>query len=578
MDVLDRVTAEHDEIRRVADGDTPRFVPVVEPLRRRSRECREYLAIVHAGFGQQRVLATRIRIDRGEKHRSTDRGEGDETSPRAHDSEHDKEPGYALGLPRSSELCKGCGENALELVGHGHDLDIGYAHLDAQSPSPVAIMKHTPHRALAVLALIAVPSAASQETAETGIDAAIARAAFEQVRTIALEDGGELWGLALDFPILFVHPDTRVVVADRKDGAGELSEWQGLWTGRFPAERGIANFSTEWAGVRWTMLVWPPPTDEVERARLLIHESFHNAQPALGITASSQPCAHLATFDGRLWMRLEARALATALESDPYDGSREEAAADALLFRALRRSLFAESADAEDALERLEGSAEYTGNRLYSPIESVRTAATVAKLNGLATRPTLTRSFQYATGPALGLLLDGYDPLWREDFLAGRAMSDLLDPAIQFEAPNDVEAEALRRAKKHGFEQIAAEETERERKREERLAQHRARFLEGPILILPTRSANRSFDPNKIDLLEGVGSVYGTVWISVEWGVADAPGGALIRNDLHIHLAAPTDVEGPQLAGDGWTLELDPGWTVVPGERDGDFELVEKEG
>ena len=72
-----------------------------------------------------------------------------------------------------------------------------------------------------------------------------------------------------------------------------------------------------------------------------------------------------------------------------------------------------------------------------------------------------------------------------------------------------------------------------------------------------------------------MGAVYGTLWLADDWGVADAPGGGLILTSFSVHLAAPTDVEGPQLAGDGWTLDLNPGWSVVPGERDGDYRVVE---
>lgn len=416
-----------------------------------------------------------------------------------------------------------------------------------------------------------------QEQTTTPIDLQVARAAFDQLGTITAADDGELWGVSLARPLLFVHPETRAVVADRGDDGGLLTETDGVWSGQFPAESPIANFATEWAGRRWTMLVWPLPEDEVDRARLLLHESFHNVQPELEISGSSDAAPHLGTFEGRLWLRLEARALAAALKADPEDGSREDAAADAMLFRALRRSLFPASPKDEDELERTEGAAEYTGMRLCSPDAGVRVAETVELLEGLAQRPSLTRSFMYATGPALGLLLDDYDPYWREAFLAGASITELLMPIVWMEEPEDLQAAALERARSYDFEQIEAEEEERELERQKRMARHRARYLEGPVLILPGRSLRSSFDPSRIELLEGVGSVYGTLWASDDWGVADAPGGGLILLDRTVHLPAPTDVEGPELAGDGWTLALAAGWRIVPGQRDGDFRAVEGE-
>ena len=409
------------------------------------------------------------------------------------------------------------------------------------------------------------------------IDLEVARAAFGQLKAITAADGGALWGASLDYPVLFVDPTTRELVANRADEEGLLTEEVGVWRGLYPADKPVANFATEWAGRRWTMLIWPLPTDEVSRARLLLHESFHNAQFDLNVGGASNPAPHMATLGGRLWLRLEARALAAALNAEPEGLDRADAAADALVFRALRRSMFPGSAEAEDQLERLEGSAEYTGMRLCSPDEGVRIATTVELLEGLGDRPSLARSFMYATGPALGLLLDGYDPLWRKDFLGGASFTTLLKPAVWMEDPEDLQVEALKRARSYGLAEIEADEERREQERLARLARHRARFLDGPVLILPARSPNLTFDPNRIDLFAGVGAVYGTLWLSDAWGVAEATGGALVLADRRVHLAAPTEIEGPELAGDGWTLELDPGWRVIPGERAGDYRVVEGE-
>ena len=369
-------------------------------------------------------------------------------------------------------------------------------------------------------------------------------------------------------------------MANQPDEEGELVEWHGVWAGQFPAARGIANFATEWAGKRWTMLVWPLPNDEVARARLLLHESFHNAQFELNLSSGgSGVCSHLDTYDGRLWVRLEARALAAALRSsiDGREEARDEAARDAMLFRAMRRSLFPDAAENEDGLERLEGSAEYTGVRLCSPDARVRTEAAVGLLEGLRDRPSLTRSFQYATGPALGLLLDDHDPYWREAFLAGSSLSAMLAPAVWFEGGRGPGARAPRPRARHGVRVRAG------RRRGDAARGGTPAPTRAVSRALPRRTGARppppaspqtSFDPSRIEILEGVGSVYGTLWLSDAWGVADAPGGGLILEDGTVRLAAPSDVEGPQLAGDGWTLELATGWSVAPGKRDGDWCVV----
>ncbi len=429
--------------------------------------------------------------------------------------------------------------------------------------------------------LLCAAGVPTQESASPAIDLDVALAAFEEARQLAAADAGALWGIPLDFPLLFIDPVTRVCVANRAGGsAGQLLKPEGpegrVWTGQYPDELIIANATTQWAGRRWTMLAWPLPSDRLGRARLLMHESFHNAQYPLKIDGGGAGfCNHLATHDGRVWLRLEAQALAAAIRSEA--DQREEAAGDALLFRALRRALFPGVDAAEDGLERLEGSAEYTGVRLASDDPGEQVKATVKLLEGLASRPSLTRSFSYATGPALGLLLDEYDPFWREMFLRGETFTNMLAPAVWFEPPPNVqelEAKARERAQHYGFEKIAAEEAAREKLRQSRLATYRQRYIDGPVLILPALAPQSGFDPSRIEPLEGVGDVYGTLWLSDDWGVADAPGGGLILRNQTVHLALPRDVEGPELSGDGWTLELKPGWEVVPGKRDGDHRLV----
>lgn len=40
-----------------------------------------------------------------------------------------------------------------------------------------------------------------------------------------------------------------------------------------------------------------------------------------------------------------------------------------------------------------------------------------------------------------------------------------------------------------------------------------------------------------------------------------------------IQVPAPPDPGGQSVRGDGWTLELEAGWSLAPGERKGDFIL-----
>ena len=64
--------------------------------------------------------------------------------------------------------------------------------------------------------------------AEAPIDATRAREAIEELRSLTDADGGALWGLSLDRPLLFVDRASRAVVAESRDADGLLFPWRGL--------------------------------------------------------------------------------------------------------------------------------------------------------------------------------------------------------------------------------------------------------------------------------------------------------------------------------------------------------------
>lgn len=139
-----------------------------------------------------------------------------------------------------------------------------------------------------------------------------------------------------------------------------LTTRDGVHSARLPEGVPAANTAVDWSGARWTMILWPLPDEPAERTRLLAHEMWHRVQNGLGLPASMPTNAHLDSEEGRIWLRLEWRALREALSGQGEP--RRSAVADALLFRARRRSIFGAAAAEERALELNEGLAEYTGS------------------------------------------------------------------------------------------------------------------------------------------------------------------------------------------------------------------------
>src|SRR5438270_3717665 len=292
------------------------------------------------------------------------------------------------------------------------------------------------------------------------IDPAAAARYFQEARLASEDDGGRLWGRPVYGPVLLVDPKTMTVVANRADAEGKLTPAGDVFTGRLPAGTMVANTAFEWSGVKWAMVMWPLPGSAVERVQLILHESWHRIQGDLGLPAGEGPNAHLDTYEGRLLLRLELRALQAALRAEGPE--RQAAVADALLFRAARHALSPTAAAGEARLEVHEGLAEYTGVKLRGTPEAETRRALADRLGG-PPPPNFTRTFAYLTGPAYGLLLDAAGRPWREKLTTGSDLSALLGEAAGVAAPADARRAADARAAAYGGPALAAEEQQRER-------------------------------------------------------------------------------------------------------------------
>jgi len=407
-------------------------------------------------------------------------------------------------------------------------------------------------------------------TAAEPIPTAQAAAALSEMRAACAADAGRLWNTDLCGPVVFVDPKTRGFVADRQV-PGDSTPKDGLFTGRLPNQMNAANTAVEWGGRRWTMVLWPLPADKAERLGLLLHESFHRVQPDLKIPMRSPVPAHLADTQGRTAMRLEWRALAAALIAG-NDVARRKAVADALAFRAWRRSLAADAGRLENDLELNEGLAEYTGRKLSGRLDPEKhAAAALARAEG---EESYVRSFAYASGPAYGLLLDRYAPGWRGRIIETSDLGQMLAAAVRSPVP-DWKAAGPR----YGLDQVRAEESAAAAERDRRAAEWRAKLVDGPVLLLPFRQMQIQFDPGELFPLQDHGTVYPSLRITDAWGVLEAREGALIDGSWSgVRVAAPSGAaETGQLSGPGWTLTLAPGWRLRPGVRAGDLTIAKAE-
>lgn len=418
--------------------------------------------------------------------------------------------------------------------------------------------------ALALLAL-------SGGRAEAAIDVAAAKRTFAEAQAICDRDKALFWGKPLCGPIMLVDPNDRQIVTNVADAGGALKGQDGVFVGVLPPSEPISNTAVSWSGTRWTQLMWPLPEDEATRHAMLAHEMFHRIQAELGLTRNDIGNAHLDEAEGRYLLRLEARALAAALQAKT-DAARRTALSDALLFRRARYAAFPNAAVEEARLEVNEGVPEYTGVRLGLTTPAARVAYAVKDLESLDAMPSYVRGFAYATGPAYGLLLDRANESWRAR-LADQRFDQLLQAAYKLPEPSLLDAAQRMPAYDAGGALRMAEE-KRHAEREALRASYRARLVDGPVLVLPAQKANRQFRPRELLALPPLGTVYPTLRLASEWGVLEVEAdGALLSRDQKATVSAE-GLTAEARQGKGWKLTLKDGWRLVPGPRPGDFTVT----
>lgn len=395
------------------------------------------------------------------------------------------------------------------------------------------------------------------------VDQQRAQEYFREARTLCERDGGRLWGVPICAPMVIADRRTQTIATSQPPPDGAR-----------PPLLGLLNAPIQWGGERWTAYIWDyvvkaPPR---RRRELFLHELFHGVQAQLGVAAAALDSEHLDGADGRYWLRLEWRALASALRQSGEQ--RQSAVRDALAFRQARRTSYPGRVESERSQEVTEGLAAYTASVLAADSAADALASAVDLLTEAeagAAEASFVRTFAYMSGPAYGVLLDASSPGWTRRVRGTDDLGTLLMRALAVEPAPDAAASASRYA---GAEVRAAEQ-QREQQRQARLAELRQRFVDGPVLVLPG-GGGAQFNSMGAVAIPDVGTVYfGAYNASADWGILAAEKGVLIASDGRSRrVAAPVRRDDGTFAGDGWTFKPGPGWVVREGGRTGDYEVL----
>ncbi len=398
---------------------------------------------------------------------------------------------------------------------------------------------------------------------------------FQEVKA-AEEQSFDLWDMDMYGPILLVNPSTRQVYSNLPDAGGALRPDGSIFTGHLPEEINIANTKVHWNGREWAMVILPLPRNKTDRVDLLAHELFHVAQPSLGFKGYSPDNSHLDDKNGRIYLRLELEALRKALEATSNVDMKRNLTS-AMIFREYRYTLFPQAKFSENLLELNEGLAEYTGMIVSNRTRDEAIYHFERSINAFVRFPTFVRSFAYETIPIYGYLLRRMNKYWNKEITAQTNLSDFFIQEFGLNIPVNLSRAERSIEDQYDGKLIRAEETNRESIRRQQVETYRKEFVDQPHLEIRFEQMHLSFDPANVIPLDDNGNVYPTIRVTDNWGILDVKNGALLspRWD-RITLSAPTKIDAGNVSGDGWTLKLDSGYTIVEDNITGNYGVAKR--
>lgn len=366
-------------------------------------------------------------------------------------------------------------------------------------------------------------------TGQDKIRLMLAEKYFSELKEILDIDNGNLWGINLYGPIMFVDPETREVIANKQTKDSSFTKKGNVYYGVLPKEINIANTARDYKDELWTFVKWNNNLlSEKERNILLIHECWHRIQSQIGLPPCFSNNYHLDELEGAILFKIELMALLQAIQKEETDDIIKDVR-NALIVRQKRQMLFPDNN--ENIYECHEGLAEYTALKLYynnKPEKDIVIRIT-DKLESNLNKEGYSNYFAYLTGPAYGMLLDKLSSCWTKDILNGKSIIDVVSGFVEDLDNLDMDDEIERIIDYYNIKDFINQEKivlnnlkEEERKIKEE-------FLESDLLIIQNNNISFTYDPNeKIIEIDSLGFIYKTMRLSGDFGIIDAHNGVMI--------------------------------------------------
>jgi hypothetical protein len=391
---------------------------------------------------------------------------------------------------------------------------------------------------------------------------------FSEVEKFCNKDNARLWGKNLYGPIMFIDRPTRKIFANQPDKEGNLKGKDGVFTGVYPKELIINNRDIAFGGTIFAMAPLPGKESSTEIIYRAIHSLFHCYQKAKNLEPGNLNTRHMDEKNGRLWLKLEWRALRNAINSE--GDLRQQAIRDALIFRGARRELNPQFINVENKFEDYEGLATLTFITFCADTAGETERRLTENLDRYYKYQSYGRNYGFIHGALYGYLAQA------KGFDFSIINSDSVDLANVVRNLYNIQLPAICRdvagsiALSYDIESIYKEEDQRLTDIKERIHKEISVFTEKPVVYLELESPYFDFEPEDIRSLDTLGTVYRAIRVSDNWGklTVDA-GGCLVSYNLKfLRITAKNFKDSKNhLYGDGWHLMLNSDWEIVKVEQ-----------
>ncbi|MDR2182946.1 MAG: hypothetical protein LBE55_02115 [Clostridiales bacterium] len=252
------------------------------------------------------------------------------------------------------------------------------------------------------------------ENSHTSLTVEAAAYLFGRLQDMWDADGGEMWGVPLHVPVIFVCGDTHIAMANRPDSQGEfIRQYADDIAVYIGTRRPIEYFIyLTWDGQRGVMWSWDFMHDIDPGLKSIVHTGFHTLQRSLfgfyGATGFGSGAA-----ESWASILLELNALVYALNNT--GDIRLEAVEHALSIRYSRRQNFRDYAHLENEIQLSEGTAHYTEMHIvfsrYEIDELIQYWP--GMFMEIDSGSDVAIFFGYYSGTLYGTLLDDFGVSWR---------------------------------------------------------------------------------------------------------------------------------------------------------------------